>query len=180
MKLDSPFKYIGKFDINPLLNYLPPTSDPLWVKNTFRQNVYSDHKDTKSIIFIWEGNNDGDNNIVDQELINSPLGVEVIKIVDKIKLKYGNSLISKLMIVSMAPNGFIDYHKDGGFLIKMRRIHLPLVTSKDCIFEIDKTRFSFPEGFCFEFDNTKIHAVNNKSKKDRIHIILDLKIKDGK
>lgn len=180
MKLDSPFKYIGEYNINPLLNFLPSTSDPIWVKNTFRQTTYSDHKNTKSLIFIWESNNDGDTNIYDEELINSPLGQEVKKIVDKIKEKYNNSSISKLMIVSMISKGFIDYHKDGGLLIKMRRIHLPLLTSKDCIFEIDGTRFSFPAGFCFEFDNTKTHAVNNKSDFERIHMILDLKIENGK
>ena len=180
MKLDSPFKYIGKFNVNPLLKYLPPTSDPLWSKNTFRQTLYNGHRDTKSIIFIWESNGDGDYNINDQELINSSLGKEVIKIVDKIKENYNNSSVSKLMIVSMIPKGLIDYHKDGGILTKMRRIHLPLLTDRNCIFEIDGTRFSFPKGFCFEFDNTRTHSVDNRSEIERIHIILDLIVEDGK
>ena len=174
MKLRDKYFFLGNYNVSSIVDKLPSMKDPVWEKNTTRQTNYEAHKSTKSLVFFWSKNLDSEDNIKDEELLKSPLGVEVLSAVNTIAKRYESNNISKLMIAALPPGYAVDAHYDAGNLTKMRRIHIPLVSSKDCIFEIDGIGYSFPPGFVFELDNTRKHAVRNTSDSFRLHIIFDV------
>lgn len=174
MKLRDRYLFLGNYNISSVVDKLPTMNDPIWEKNTLRQTNYAAHSSTKSLVFYWTKNIDNEENTSDSELLRSPLGVEVLKLVENITERYKSTKISKLMIAALPPGHSVDAHYDAGNLTKIRRIHIPLVSSKDCIFEIDGVGYSFPPGFTFELDNTREHAVKNTSNNYRLHIIFDI------
>lgn len=178
MKLSSPFKLIKRFDVNPILNHLPPIDDPIWYLNTKRQTNYKVHRKTLNIMFKWTPNSSKESQLQggyqDDNMFNSPLGQEVSKILNELYQFYPNTGLSKLMITALPPGYEVDPHNDEWVLAKMHRIHIPLVTNDECVYGIDGIKYVFPPGFCFEFDNTRSHFVKNKGQQERIHIILDL------
>ena len=178
MKSSKPYKHICNFDVNEIKTYLPNEDNPLWFKNTFRQKLYKDHDKTLSIIFKWDSNtnNEYDKSIINEELINSNLGKAIEKIVFKITEYYPNKGLSKVILALLPKNSSIKKHMDLGPLQTKNRIHVPIITDPKCIFNIDGIDYSFKEGYCFEFDNTRSHYVDNKSNTSRVHLIVDLDI----
>ena len=54
-----------------------------------------------------------------------------------------------------------------------KRIHIPIITN-DKVYVINAGHaVNMKEGQAYEIDNSKVHAVNNASDKDRIHLIID-------
>lgn len=174
MKLRDRYFFLGNYDVSSIVEKLPTMTDAIWERNSSRQTNYKAHSKTKSLVFFWTKNMDSEENVKDDELLRSPLGVEVLKAVNTISENYKSNNISKLMIASLPPGYSVDAHYDAGDLTKIRRIHIPLVSTRDCIFEIDGIGYSFPPGFTFELDNTRKHAVRNTSDSYRLHIIFDI------
>lgn len=171
MELRSNFRFIKKLDINQVLNHLPNPSDPVWQRSTHRQDNYEFHKKTRSLLFYFNFKNEVH---MDMELLKTPLGVEVMKLVEHVKSFYPTTFISKLMITSLPAGEKVGEHTDGLGLRGIHRIHIPLVTNTNCFYIIEKISYHFPPGFCFEFDNTRLHKVENDGNQERLHIILDL------
>ena len=68
---------------------------------------------------------------------------------------------------------------------RCHRIHLPLITNDEVIFDVGESSMKMAEGELWEINNRREHAVANNSDNDRIHIILDYviageKIRDTK
>lgn len=70
----------------------------------------------------------------------------------------------------------IARHVDkGDFLRSSHRIHIPIASNPECVFEVDGEYRHLPEGEMWEVDNTgKYHSVSNGGKTDRIHLIVDI------
>ena len=174
MKSSKLYKHICNFDVNEVKTYLPNEDNPLWFKNIFRQKLYKDHDKTLSIIFKWDSNNDGDKSFINKKVIDTQLGKSIENILVKILKYYPKTKLSKTMLTLLPPKTKVKEHIDGGILENVHRIHVPIVSNKECIFNIDKKDYYFKEGYCFEFDNTRSHYVNNQSNNSRIHLIIDL------
>ena len=176
MKLNFPYIFLFNSNISNLESLIPKINDPLWYQNTFRQELYDVHNQTLSIVFKWSSNSNEivDKSIINYDIINTPLGIEITKQVEKIQKYYPNTSISKAMLAYLPPKGEILEHKDLGYLKNIHRIHLPIITNSKCIFNIDGVDYFFKKGECFEFDNTRSHFVKNIGETPRIHLILDL------
>ena len=176
MKLETPYKHITTLDVSKLQNHLPSINDPLWYKNTMRQELYEVHNQTLSILFKWDSNSNEivDKSFTDYSLINSKLGKLSENLIKSVLSFYPQKQISKTMLALMPPNTQIGKHTDSGILKKSHRIHIPIITHPECIFNIDGNDYYFKEGYCFEFDNTRPHFVQNNSNISRIHLMLDL------
>jgi hypothetical protein len=78
-------------------------------------------------------------------------------------------------ITRMPGRSEIGMHGDGGnFLTKCHRIHFPLQTNPDVAYCIDNQEYYWQRGKAYEFDNTRIHGVKNRSDQIRIHLIINL------
>jgi len=58
------------------------------------------------------------------------------------------------------------------------RIHIPVVTHSDVEFILDKERLILQEGECWYMNFNLLHSIVNKSKIDRIHLVIDAVVND--
>ena len=88
------------------------------------------------------------------------------------ELEYTNSIITELnmyrtRVMRMSKKSCYSYHFD-----RTKRIHIPLITNKDCFMVIEDKVFRYPaDGNYYIIDTTKMHTFVNASKEERIHIV---------
>ena len=83
--------------------------------------------------------------------------------------------VVKLMLAELAPGGVISEHRDQApALILAHRCHVPILSNKDVAFIVDGEPHYLAPGVAYEFDNTRKHAVANRSSTRRVHLICDI------
>jgi aspartyl/asparaginyl beta-hydroxylase (cupin superfamily) len=86
-----------------------------------------------------------------------------------------NGKVAKLMLAELAPGGEVTAHKDARpALVMVHRCHLPILTNKDVSFFVDGRDYYLEPGIAYEFDNTRLHAVHNRSATRRVHLMCDI------
>jgi len=58
------------------------------------------------------------------------------------------------------------------------RLHIPVLTHADVEFFLDKERLSLQEGECWYMNFNLLHAINNKSNINRVHLVIDAVVND--
>jgi hypothetical protein len=85
-----------------------------------------------------------------------------------------DGFIVRALFARLKAHGRIDSHTDGLFsLLKCHRIHIPIVTNDQVVFTIGGEQKVLREGEMWEINNATLHAVDNRSDLDRIHLIVD-------
>ena len=87
------------------------------------------------------------------------------------KGKFGRILLTKL-IAGQKITPHIDIMYD--YFNIARRFHVPIITNDLVDFYVNKERKVMKEGECWEINNKKIHAVENNSNEDRVHLLFDI------
>jgi aspartyl/asparaginyl beta-hydroxylase (cupin superfamily) len=101
-----------------------------------------------------------------QDLLNLTL--------NELKKHYEFSKYSAFL-ARLKPNGVVGMHVDSGsFLTLCHRIHIPLKTNPAVSYVIDDKEYYWEPGNIYEFDNTRMHGVINRSDKYRIHLVINL------
>lgn len=84
------------------------------------------------------------------------------------------SQISKAMIVSLKPGGFVDWHIDQGEYADTHcRGHLPLATNDHAYVYAGDESGTLAPSFFFKFNNRVLHSAINLGDTPRIHLIVD-------
>jgi len=78
-------------------------------------------------------------------------------------------------LMRLKPGSSIKPHRDHGVCLSrgQARLHLPLTTSDDVVFQVSDTRLKARVGDVWYINADKIHSVQNDSEKDRIHLVID-------
>jgi aspartyl/asparaginyl beta-hydroxylase (cupin superfamily) len=167
------FKYIGKIKVDSFKNKIDKFNNKLWDNFTFRQKTFEVHKETKTIPLIFNT----DFRLNDPTYLNE---YEVFKnefkiIKNKLLKIYGKGFIIRAILVLLKSNSKIDKHIDTGKSLSIcHRVHIPIITNKDVLFDIDNEIKNLKEGEMWEINNSeKPHSVINNSNIDRIHLIVD-------
>lgn len=85
-----------------------------------------------------------------------------------------NGFIVRALFARLAGSGRIDTHTDGLYsLLKCHRIHIPVITNDQVVFTIGGEEKVLGAGEMWEINNSTLHAVDNHSDVDRIHLIID-------
>ena len=58
------------------------------------------------------------------------------------------------------------------------RLHIPVLTDEAVEFYLDSERINVQEGECWYMNFNLPHHINNKSKIDRIHLVIDARVND--
>jgi hypothetical protein len=96
-------------------------------------------------------------------------------IIDRLETSYPNSVISKCIFPKLLAGGVINKHVDGGdTLTLVHRVHVPIVTNEDTLFTCGGETINMKEGYAYEVNNQREHAVVNNGKTDRVHLLIDL------
>ena len=167
------FNYIGKIKINNIKNIVNSFNNKLWNNFSFRQKTFEVHKETKTIPLIF----DTDFRLKDPTYLNE---YEIFKnefklLKNKLTKIYGKGFIIRAILVMLKSNSKIDRHIDNSESLSVcHRVHIPIITNKNVLFEIDNEIKNLKEGEMWEINNSeKFHSVVNNSDTDRIHLIVD-------
>lgn len=83
-------------------------------------------------------------------------------------------------LLKLNAGAVIKEHKDAELYYEKGeiRIHIPVITNDEVEFYLDKERMNLKEGECWYMNFNLPHSVNNKSKADRIHLVIDAVVND--
>lgn len=162
------FKFYGEINVNPFVSLVDELN---WEEYTFRQDRYAVHAHTQTVPLIWD------------EQLNKiqfwenyyRISNELIILQDWLKIVVGDGLIKTAILIKLPKGNCIARHYDKGkHFIECNRIHIPIITNPECIFEIDNERRNLKVGEVWEINNNaKPHAVFNNGDTDRVHLLLD-------
>ena len=170
-------KEVMDLDISKLKEKVLNISDSKWKENTKRQEYFKEHSLTESIIVYSKKENSddpiyGNSDIVDKEILTD-LQEELQDFFIELKKYYKVGSVSRILLAKLKP-GQIPEHVDYGVHLNIcRRMHIPLKTNNDVLFKVESQVYNFKEGLVYEFDNTRLHGVENNSSEERIHLIVD-------
>jgi hypothetical protein len=172
---DFNFNFLGNYDVLPIKEYINSFSDE-WFIDTSRQDVFHAHKDTNSY-FIYKTNlgwKQGEYLVVEQKSNDNTLLDMINPIITDLELKH-HGIRSNVLLIKLKAGHNISAHSDSGeYLISSRRHHIPIITSDQTFFTVGSEKINMAEGECWEINNSRVHAVENNSKNDRIHLLIDI------
>lgn len=166
--MDFNFKKYDNIDVSDIIPLIKLFN---WDAYTFRQDNFKSHTQTKSIRLIWD---EKKQNIIYWE--DYPKLKPILDVLTNLfEKKIGPGIISNAILVKMESNTSIGRHKDEyEFFDKNHRIHIPIMTNDNCIFEVDGEELNMKVGDVWEINNfEKEHSVRNNGETDRIHLIVD-------
>ena len=165
------FNYIGKLSISNFSKKVKNINS--WEDYQFRQKTYEVHKYTKTIPLIFHKDP-----TYHKQYNNYKEEIEKIKKV--FTKKFGQGYIIRAILVNLPAQKIIPEHIDGGdSLNSCKRIHVPLITNDKILFTVGYETKNLKVGEMWEINNSKKpHSVENNSKEDRVHLIIDWVIND--
>jgi hypothetical protein len=162
------FKLHGKLDISSIKERLIGLD---WEDYQFRQKTFSHHSRTKTVPLMWDEDQVAVKYCKDYSLFEFDL-----KFIGDLLVGFlGEGKIETAILINLPKREKIISHYDRGeYFSRRNRIHIPIITNKDCIFEIDGELKNMKEGEIWEINNDeKKHSVENNGTKDRIHLLID-------
>ena len=164
--------YIDYIDIEPFKLILESIDDEEWDKFDFRQKAFEAHKHTKTLPIIFDLDGRIENptyQILYKKFINP-----IEKVEEKLFDRFGYGYILRLLLTKLVGGGSISGHEDHGISLELpHRIHIPIITNKNVLFNVGGETINMGVGEMWEMDNQKTHSVVNNSDLDRVHLIVD-------
>jgi hypothetical protein len=82
---------------------------------------------------------------------------------------------SKIMLSSLRAHAQVPRHVDANpSSLVPHKVHVPLVTNPGVTFVIEGERHHLPIGRAYEINNLLVHAVENVSDLERVHLIFEI------
>jgi len=169
------YKLLGYFQTGDILRKI--ISNNLdWNKYNFRQERYKDHSKTKTIPIIWSENF---SEVKKWEPYYTIFKDELLMLENFLlnNLCPSGKIMSAILI--NLPSGecigrHVDANPVGERFNRCHRIHIPITTNNQCLFEIDGEIKNMKVGEVWEISNVnKKHSVSNNGETDRIHFLID-------
>jgi hypothetical protein len=177
MRLPDAVVPLFEYPIGDILAALPDATSPLWDKAQFRQKSHNVHRLSRSIVFRWLS----DTWTADQPLVVVSSNFNPVDLTAAVETCAAAltarmpGTVAKLVLAEVAPGGKIDLHWDGTpSLALAHRCHVPIVSNENVDFLVDDKSYYLAPGMAYEFDNTRMHGVNNRSATRRVHLICDI------
>ena len=86
----------------------------------------------------------------------------------------------RVRLMRLESGGKIGLHCDPGYGLakKNSRLHIPIATNKDVMFELNQRVYQLEPGTLWYLNTTKAHQVHNNSPHDRVHLVIDVQSND--
>jgi hypothetical protein len=90
-------------------------------------------------------------------------------------LSHFNFPLNAVRLLKLDAGSIIKEHKDADLAYEHGeiRLHIPVITNDAVEFYLDKERIILKEGECWYMNFNLPHSIENKSKHDRIHLVID-------
>lgn len=175
MKFDGHIRDLGPQGYAPLRDRVLALPEEQWLMDSTRQDLFSNvHSQTQSIIMLFcEG---WPNVEIRKRAAWDLLACEATPLVRRIIADHfapGGATL-RAVVARLPPGGVIKphYDKHPSFRIA-HRIHVPLKTNADVVFDIEGARCKMEAGKAYEINNLLMHGVSNGGSESRIHFIFD-------
>jgi len=173
MNLDQNFRLLGSYNIESMLRKLEIIASD-WDEYKFRQERYKDHRETKTIPLIWSERF----NSIEKRKWFDLFEEELEELEFIFSSAFREGVIMSAIIINLPKGESIKRHTDanpiGERFNQCHRIHIPITTNENCIFEIDGEERVLNPGEIWEISNVfKPHSVRNDGDCDRIHLLID-------
>jgi len=185
MNFPDNFLLIAKVDVSALKLLILGLNDRDWKNQSFRQQRYEVHRDTQTINLVFDPDFRHTHptklpalNLFEHSM-RPALGAIAKHYEQSAK---GQALLAdsrlgyfiRANLVRLRPAGEIAAHTDGNFsLAHSHRVHLPIVTNDDVLFNVGGETLNLKEGDLYEINNRRTHSVRNAGAEDRVHLIMD-------
>ncbi len=178
--------------INSLFTVIPATFsrikdkvaslDKEWDINTFRQDTFYVHSETKSIVFKFQSMVEPVKNIDTYTEWNEwkDLLEPIMQQAAKTITGDDGGIVVKAMLAMIPAGCSIAPHMDAHWTFdRAHRVHLPIITNDMVDFTIGGDVHHLEEGAVYEINNKLQHSVKNRSDVDRVHLIFDYVSRDA-
>ena len=174
MTTEDTFIHYGNFDVSKILESINhPTLD--WDEFDIRQKIFIEHRYTKTIPLIFNYDFNSFDVVPTKHLLIFQNELNKLESYLKNTIKK-DGYIMRAILVKLLKNSIIPPHVDvvGKTLVLGKRLHIPIVTNKDCLFSVGDDIRNLNVGEIWEINNDKkTHGVSNNGDEDRIHLIVD-------
>jgi Aspartyl/Asparaginyl beta-hydroxylase len=91
--------------------------------------------------------------------------------------QFGRENVLGINYFNLAPHSVLHRHRDmnGNLLFGVMRLHLPIQTNPQAIMEVQKKPYHLPLNTLWALDTSGLHALENRSELNRIHLVVDVK-----
>jgi hypothetical protein len=88
--------------------------------------------------------------------------------------------LQAVRLLKLNAGSIIKEHRDAelNFESGEIRLHIPVSTHPDVEFFLDKERLNLQEGECWYMNFNLLHAINNRSNINRVHLVIDALVND--
>lgn len=88
--------------------------------------------------------------------------------------------LQAVRLLNLNAGSIIKEHRDAELNFEKGeiRLHIPVLTHADVEFFLDKERIDLKAGECWYMNFNLLHAINNKSSINRVHLVIDALVND--
>ena len=175
MKENNSFLFIGNMPLfSELLDEVSSLTEKDWLSYKERKSAGgAAAENTDTIPLIYDPKHGINSGILhkDHERFSRYID-DVVAVVIK---KLGEVKVKQAMLTNLKAGTVIPRHRDRGpITAKTHRIHVPVITNKECIFSVGDESKNLNAGQIWVIDNVnRYHSVENKGKNNRVHLIID-------
>jgi hypothetical protein len=176
MELNETFKFYGYYNISNILRILDDNKLD-WNEFIGRQKACFEMVNTQTIKIVYENNffNTNFNPVFTKNYVYFEEDLNNICEIIKKQTDCSGYLL-RAILVKLYKKSTIPNHVDtaNGTFEFSRRIHVPIITNENCIFNVGEESINMKVGEIWEMNNDKLsHSVVNDGDEDRIHLIID-------
>lgn len=160
------------FDTGPIREKTAQIEAAVWAESD-RSERFEVHRQTQSVVLIQFSEH------LHGSPVEQPLYADFREVLQPVvehiaRFYQDNGFVVRVLLAKLLAGGTIEEHVDFGYsLLGVHRIHVPIVTNDDVLFHVGGESKNMRAGEFWEIDNSQKHAVDNNSKEDRIHLIVD-------
>lgn len=185
MNIKGDFNRLGKLDVSAIRAKVEAYSEDIWSEDTSRQKIFDAHTDTQTIKLLFDPDyrhTDPTEHpaLKEYAALLEPLQAHIVSYYGKsmrqkkVIARNGPGYFIRIVLLRLNPHSHISEHVDDGYsLIRCHRIHVPIITSDDCVFRVGESSKYMRTGEMWEINNRHIHAVANDGDDARVHLVFD-------
>lgn len=147
-----------------------------WRIDESRQMMFKTHEHTQSY-FLYQTDLDWtpDKPYVVHKRSDLESLLELVEPIIQELEKIHDGTRGQVLLIRLMSDTNIPEHIDSGhYLTKVRRHHIPIITSDSTVFGVGDESINMAEGECWEINNSRTHYVINNSPISRIHLLIDI------
>lgn len=180
------FLPIGSADMMPLRLALARQPE-LWDRDVYRTTFEGTPFAGMSDILLrysdpakWQGNREPDALIGDLALVQYPAWAalpECHETIFNLMRRFNGLQLGRVIIARLPPGGQIKPHQDNYGAYAMQdglRLHVCVQGLPGCLFHCGDETVQMPTDSVWWFQHREMHAAENRSADDRIHLLVDI------